>query len=180
VSDTNYSGAGTVKDLVPGTLRGYRAWDMDALPSRLLSLSMPYAWVPRYSPPAVCYMRQSVESFLKEDMRLAPHSPPALGCSCGYYATYNLKDLYTFQDWGVLASARYVIGTVKAYGSVMLGTIGFRAQYMEIEALARSGPRVAEKAAAYGVPVVPSFEALVSQYPPSSVDELIGAPRANV
>jgi hypothetical protein len=69
------------------------------------------------------------------------------------------------------------VGTVKAYGSVILGTIGFRAQYMEIEALVWSVPLVAEKAAAYGVPVVRSFEALVSKYPPSNVDELIGTPR---
>jgi hypothetical protein len=110
------------------------------------------------------------------------HSAPAPRCSCGYYATYKLEDLYVYRDWTrIIDPPSFVIGTVRAYGSVMLGTIGFRAEYMEIEALARSrSSLVAEKAAAYGVPMVPSFEVLVSQYPPSNVDELIGAPRANV
>jgi hypothetical protein len=177
-----YDNADT-KDLVPGTLRGYRAWTLDGHLTELRSITMDYGWFPGYNPSATCFhYTKSVVSGpgFKGTMWKSPHLAPAPRCSCGYYATYSLQNLYVYKDWPNIIDSGYVIGTVKAYGSVVLGTIGFRAQYMEIEALARSGPLVTEKAATYGVPTVPSFEALVSQYPPSSVDELIGAPRANV
>lgn len=172
-SNTDYSGVGTAKDLVPGTLRGYRAWGMDAL-SDLLSVSMPYRWKPLSNPPAaICCMRLSMEPFLKEDMRLVAHPSPVLGCSCGYYATYTLQDLNTFQAWANLTSAGYVIGTVKAYGSVVLGTIGFRAEYMVIEALVNTNSFVVEKARRYQAALVSSFDELVTRYPPSDVTELL-------
>jgi hypothetical protein len=168
------------KDLVPGTLRGYRAWTMNRYSGKLRSVSMAYTWDPGSHRPAACYYHaQSVVISLAEEVPIwkPAHPAPAARCSCGYYATYDLHNLYAFRSWHQMNISSIVIGTVKAYGSVVLGTIGFRAEYMEIEALARSGSLVAEKAAAYGVPTVPSFEALVDQYPPSNVDELIGAPR---
>lgn len=170
-------GNGGAKDLVPGTLRGYRAWALSGHYAELRSISVTYGWYPGSHPPAAClHYSQWVLPGTNSSYGESPHPAPAAVCTCGYYATYRLQDLSPYQSWENLREASYVIGTVKAYGSVVLGTVGFRAQYMEIEALVRSGPRVTEKAAAYGVPTVPSFGVLVSQYPPSNVDELIGAP----
>jgi hypothetical protein len=179
---SDYGNVGT-KDLVPGTLRGYRAWSLGTRSPGLRSVTMAYDWYPGHHLPATCfhYSSQVVVMGPKDEVTVwgPSHSAPAVRCSCGYYATYNLDDLYVCRAWARNID-NTVVGTVRAHGSVMLGTIGFRAQYMEIEALVNSSPLIAEKAAAYGVPMVPSFEVLVSQYPPSNVDELIGAPRANV
>lgn len=177
---SEYSDVGA-KDLVPGTLRGYRAWTVNGRSGGLRSVTMAYTWRLGRSP-ATCFHHTSQVVVIGPEDEVTvwgSHSAPAVRCSCGYYATYNLDDLYVYRAWARNIGDS-VIGTVKAHGSVILGTIGFRAQYMEIEALVDSSPLVAERAAAYGVPTVPSFEALVSQYPPSNVDELIGAPRANV
>jgi len=170
------------KDLVPGTLRGYRAWTMNRYSGKysgkLRSVSRAYTWDPGSHRPAACYYHaQSVMTLAEEVTIWKPaHPAPAAQCSCGYYATYDLHNLYAFRSWHQMNISSIVVGTVKAYGSVVLGTIGFRAEYMEIEALVGSNPLIPVMAGVYGVPVVPDFETLLSHYPPSNVDELIGAP----
>lgn len=173
-----YDGASL--QLVPGTLRGYRAWyvprefgllghDYPTALAPLKSLSMNFYWYPGSSDRATCFG----QGFL-ENLSYGQHPTPVEGCGCGYYATYRLQDLPAFQAWRSLASADqgYIVGSVSAYGKIALGTRGFRAEYMKIESLVLP-PSVDWLAKVYQASHVVSFGGLVNRFPPSNVDELL-------
>ena len=145
---------GPAVEMVPGTLRGYRAWT----PMRdwtLHSVITSYTWTRPNTSAAAC--------FRGNETRCHDRSP-TLGCGCGFYAYYNAISGYGYGD---------LIGSVKAHGKIILGTLGFRAEYMEIEALCSVDRGC--YADAYGVPRFPTLEELLENFPPSNVTELIGA-----
>lgn len=182
---------GTALELVPGTLRGYRAWYVPSVFSfgknddfsfgkndddffTLKSLSMNFFWRPGPPERATCHGRALLfDSPLSREV----HPSPVRGCSCGYYATYRLHHLPVFREW-VLTGDVYVVGTVTAHGKIVLGTKGFRAEYMTIEALSLDHPTYSWLAQAYDAVAVHSFDELTSKYPPSNVDELLGVSRS--
>lgn len=63
------------------------------------------------------------------DPRAWRHKAPALGCSCGIYAFYgDDEDIYA-------GDPATVGGIVAAWGTVIEGTLGFRAEHAELVAL---------------------------------------------
>jgi hypothetical protein len=95
---------------------------------------------------------------------------PVPQCSCGYYASYAP---WAYVEHGCLyCSNSYLHGTVSAHGAVVLGTKGFRAQRVELDAL--WGLTGREAAKAYGVPWFATEREMLQEFPPSNVDELLG------
>jgi hypothetical protein len=124
---------------------------------------------------ARCY-----SSFASHATMLAPQQ----GCGCGFWATYDPRYYHHYMAYSTQlpdpdsrgCSNRWVPGTatqgsIKAFGRVILGTKGFRAEKVEIEALwGKGGKRAAEF---YGVPWIPTKKEFLEAYPPPNVDELI-------
>ncbi len=104
MSSSNYDGAST--ELVPGTLRGYRAWGLPSTFSfsrseplaPLKSASMDFFWLP--GPPVRARCLSAFPGFLPDELGLIrkQHPSPVKGCTCGYYATYKLESLPFFQS----------------------------------------------------------------------------------
>lgn len=169
---------GASRQLVPGTLRGYRAWYMPspfslghdypaAVLAPLKSISMNFCWCPGSSDRAMCFGQG-----LLENLDYSQHPTPVEGCGCGYYAIYRPQDLPpALQAWS-LPGEGYIVGSVSAYGKIVLSTRGFRAEYMKIESLVLH-PSLDWLAKVYQASHVISFSELVNRFPPSNVDELL-------
>jgi hypothetical protein len=173
-------------ELVPGTLRGYRGWRWNEDTQRLMSTGWMHDWAPeRLQPDAMC-LRPDGEAWdfhaaSLDDYRLhfmmqsfppivRRSGAPVPQCTCGYYASYAPR---AYIDHGWLWSRDYLHGTVSAHGAVVLGTRGFRAQRVELDALwGRGANKVA--AEAYGVPWFATEREMLQEFPPSNVDELLG------
>ena len=157
-------------EVVPGVLRGYRQWQVQ--PDGLYACNFPVRW------------EAGVNTAIHQGRRrLHKVEAPVKGCSCGFYALHG-TDLYRGHG------PRYVSGSIKAYGHVILGTTGFRAQYVEIESLwipneterwrlleRRLTPVLSVIRDHYpDVPVFDTWADLMQAFPPIPVTELIGPP----
>jgi hypothetical protein len=162
-------------ELVPGTLRGYRGWRWNENIQRLVSTGWLHDWEQeRLQPDAMC-LRSDAEArrihavFSVELVHLAVGSrAPASECTCGFYASYAPR---VYIDHASLYSGSYLHGTVSAHGAIVLGTQGFRAQRVELDALWGRTSEVA--AEVYGVPWFQSERQMLQEFPPSNVDELL-------
>jgi hypothetical protein len=170
-------------ELVPGTLRGYRGWRWNEDTQRLMSTGWIHDWArERLQPDAMC-LRPDAEAWRFHtdfgiDDRLdflAPYPPPVRRhlapvsqCTCGYYASYAPR---TYVEHGWLWENGYLHGAVSAHGAVVLGTKGFRAQRVELDAM--WGRTSREAAKAYGVPWFVTEREMLQEFPPSNVDELL-------
>jgi hypothetical protein len=90
------------------------------------------------------------------------HPAPFTGCTCGLYAYYRATT--------VPPSTGQVFGVVAVTGRVILATRGMKAERMTILALVTDYSALGER---YGVPIYPSREALLSDYPPQDYGELV-------
>jgi len=171
-------------ELVPGTLRGYRGWRWNEGTQCLTSTGWLHDWAQeRLQPDAMC-LRPDGEAWdlhaaSLDDYRLhfmMQSSPPVVRrsgapvsqCTCGYYASYAPT---AYIDHGWLWNSGYLHGTVSAHGAVVLGTKGFRAQRVELDALwGRTSEAAAE---VYGVPWFQFEREMLQEFPPSNVDELL-------
>lgn len=143
-----------MSDLVMGEFRGYRAWRLHGLDSdRLRALSTDHPWGAG-TVDATCHA-----TWLPEQK---PHPAPFTGCTCGLYAYYRATT--------VPERPGTVFGVVGVQGKVILATRGMKAERMEILALATDDVALGER---YGVPIYPSREALLSDYPPQDYGELV-------
>ncbi len=109
--------------LVPGFLRGFRAWSI-AAPSPLQLrgvVNTEYAWG-RGQNTAMC--RAPHGAGWTGALRPIVRGVPDPDCSCGFYARFDPGRGYVG-----------IQGIIKVTGNVILGTEGFRAQYATIEAL---------------------------------------------
>ena len=166
-------------ELVPGTLRGYRGWRWDEGGRCLISTGFFHQWSPRQLQPDATCLRPDTEAFrlhaipgLLDPERLSfpPCRPsPLPECTCGYYASYAPR---AYVDHGWLYSLDYLHGTVSAHGAIVLGTKGFRAQRVELDALWGRASHIAAKA--YGVPWFATEREMLQEFPPSNMDELLG------
>lgn len=166
--------SGSDQEVVPGVLRGYRAWmpyweytDVMRTEPRLRALNFLAAWTPGRNV-AIC------QNQVNRVSHTAGVPVPHAYCTCGFYARHgsffgiNIKPI--------------VVGVIKAYGKVVLGTEGFRAQYADVEALSVDYLDAhAEQAAVslegfYQVPVYRTRADMVRDYPPISVEHLLPAP----
>lgn len=217
------------RELVPGVLRGYRAWRLRgrSKPTGLHSRFNSFSWEPEYSPdllPVTCYpdvswrrglntagcrVRDSVgrvatrlgmdpDRFLStcattggrltgafidahgSSWHAPTDSSPAAKCSCGFYSYY---DRFSEEFLGTRAG---VHGSVRAYGKVLLGPRGFRAEKVEVEAICMShnlnelvpdannrARLVGNVAAYYNVPWFWSQEELLRAFPPNDLTALL-------
>lgn len=159
---------------VPGTLRGYRAWRVDRdwrflglHNTSLLSLGR-RLWSPTAPEPAVCSPGVYCQcGYCPDCRRRREHRSPVDFCSCGYYATYD-PDAYRMY---VNAFGTFVHGSVKAYGLISLGTLGFRAEYARVEAVYGRGARAVARR--YKVPWFRNQEKMLAEFPPPDVAELL-------
>lgn len=138
--------------LVPGGLRGYRTWTWE--PTRGPLRSRGYPWTGGELR-ALCDIG-------------GEHDAPFVGCACGVYGWYRPDDSRLIP--GV------VFGAVEASGRVLLGDYGFRAERVRVCALVTSWPPLVEWCEQHGIAVFRTRDALVAEFPPDDVDELIGHP----
>lgn len=136
-----------MNDLVVGQVRGYRAWVRDA--AGLAPVTY------RNHPWTLATARAICTAGGK-------HPAPAAGCTCGLYAYYRPTT--------VPQSDRQVFGVVAAEGRVVLATRGMKAERMTMLALVTDDEALGEQ---YGVPIYPSREALLSDYPPQDYSGLV-------
>src|SRR6188474_3982377 len=108
--------------LVPGTLRGYRAWRLDG--GYLRSVVDAGAWQETGNT-ADCGRFDSRLIIIGPEV-LGYHRAPDRHCTCGFYAKHHLSEVE-----GEFYGSQFVHGSIKAYGKVILGTKGFRAQYAD-------------------------------------------------
>lgn len=188
--------------LVPGTLRGYRAWYIEGLGDGLRSTSHPYVYMPGVQTASCASLSHSsirprpvslLTSF--QDLAIKAHGhprdpkAPQRACHCGFYALYKFHwpsiaahvsgggrfPLTHVEQDGTIGPWRtthVAVGSIKASGRIILGTLGFRAERVEIEALVGGQARtVAEDT--YHVPWFPTMAQLLEEFPPSNVDELL-------
>lgn len=112
------------------------------------------------------------------------HPSPQLDCKCGFYALHDPKyisNAHGIANWHALP----LFGSVKASGRIVLGSQGFRSEFVEIEALcvdahcngskfnnaSRLGKWHAEK---LDVPFFDAPRDLIEAYPPQSIAEFLG------
>jgi hypothetical protein len=142
-----------VSDLVAGECRGYRAWRLSS-DGHLGALSGIHLWMSA-TDEATCHLWQAPH--VRVD-----HPAPFTGCTCGLYAYYRATT--------VPPSTGQVFGVVAVTGRVILATRGMKAERMTILALVTDYAALGER---YGVPIYPSREALLSDYPPQDYGELV-------
>ncbi len=167
------------KELVPGALRGYRTWrpywGTEGKPIGLRACNFEVTWTPGVNE-AECHAGAG-------GLRLGAgwpevplpdlHPAPRKGCSCGFYAVHEPQHV---------DSRGIVFGSIKAYGSVILGEKGFRAGKAEIEGLAPETVWIAndhwdilkQLGDQYQVPIFPTIDLLMDAFPPISVEHLLG------
>jgi hypothetical protein len=142
-----------VSDLVVGQCRGYRAWRLSS-DGHLGALSGIHLWMSA-TDEATCHLWQ--EPHVRVD-----HPAPFTGCTCGLYAYYRATT--------VPPSRGQVFGVVAVTGRVILATRGMKAERMSILALVTDYSALGDR---YGVPIYPSREALLADYPPQDYGELV-------
>jgi hypothetical protein len=153
---------------VPGALRGYRIWYPTVNGRQLRSIAIGASfWNPGVNE-ATCYFPYNC----------FPHAIPRKSCKCGFYAKHTLEALE--RDFGYQRLHVLAYGSIKAYGRVVLGTAGFRAQYAEIEALFVDpfvGTRLRWHGGWKGIPMYQEREMFLKDYPPISVENLLPEPQ---
>jgi hypothetical protein len=123
--------------------------------------------------------------------RRHPSGLPGQGCACGFYALHRLPSvndtagaLWDMDPGATSGSKGVVFGVVAAWGHVLIGTEGWRAQFASPLALfVPEGSIMAGRADLlamnYGVPVVSRVEVLRSEFgPEESLAGLLGTDRA--
>ena len=136
-----------------------------------------YRWRPGVNA-AGCFSHRSLFAWRQSDRR-HPHGAPEVTCECGFYAMWDLPDASPPDArprmvWDVhpeTSGSRHglVLGIVEGFGRVLLGTHGFRAQYVRPRALALGSwvppdPDVDAAAAALHVPVYRSIGECVTHW----------------
>lgn len=172
-----WGGADDGRDLVAGSLRGYRTWHL--LPRRiplapgmlpLSSVTRLVTWSPELR--ASCTSADAQSSPSASAAAVAAHRSPAPECSCGIYAWYTPTQATTLSGG--------VFGAVEASGLVLLGTHGFRTERARISAIATRNRRLTAACTEAGIPVYRRRRDLVAAHPPEDVSTLLGEAPSHV
>jgi hypothetical protein len=168
------------RELVVGGFRGYRWWRV----GRGGWLESPFYGKSRWNP-----IRNLAECFILRYGRLWFYSrlreeheggTPAASCDCGFYGLHDLPveapdHRRRHSPWEVdpldSGDAGLVLGVAEAWGRVLIGTEGWRAQFCKPVALfARSRAISKIDAAAiesrYSIPILSDLQALVGEWGP--------------
>jgi hypothetical protein len=152
--------------LIPGALRGYRGWRWDERTGRLLSTGWFYLWdMGHTQPDATCLRGDELAAAFH---RIANYRAPVQSCSCGYYASYHPVS-YMLQ--AQLYEHGHVHGTISAHGRIVLGTGGFRAQRVRLDAM--WGQASEDAASLYNVPWFRTQDSMLAEFPPSNLGQLL-------
>jgi len=174
LSNDEYSG--TSRDLIPGSIIGYRTWNITQ-PGVIISHNGSI-WAKNGTKHAVC-LKVNGSLSVRE-----PHRAPIRDCTCGIYAKYDPTD---FHDIMPMLPHGTIIGAISAFGNAELGPRGFRAAQASILAicplitydikLSPQGPTLSQflndVAYSYRIPLFLTMRDLVDRYPPSDVSGLV-------
>jgi hypothetical protein len=150
--------------LVPGTLRGYRAWIVGG--GKLRSIIDREPWLVSGNT-AMC--RRGIMPRIT-----SLHDAPDSRCTCGFYAKHRLEGVERDYDPSI-----FTYGSIRASGKVILGTEGFRAQHADIEALyvpwtpSPPSPDLLWHLQRINLPVFYNRDRFLAAFPPISVDHLL-------
>lgn len=168
---------GSERTMVPGTLRGYRAWIVGG--GKLRSIIDREPWLVSGNT-AMCrrgMMRNGwVTGRLPGEMpRITSlHDAPDSRCTCGFYVKHRLEGVERDYDPSI-----FTYGSIRASGKVILGTEGFRAQHADIEALyvpwtpSPPSPDLLWHLQRINLPVFYNRDRFLAAFPPISVDHLL-------
>lgn len=173
MANSGFSGEET---LITGRIRGYRAWSdhvdkngvIFSLQSIFFSLlfndgeiNSACEWAINQTKIATCLSKLHLGCDHYRHKSTAPEAE----CSCGLYACHTPSILSEFHE------SREIIGVIEAWGKVIVGPKGFRAQYARILGLSSKLTTVRDglKRHAKGTPVLPSDE-LFEMFPPQSIE----------
>lgn len=155
----------------PGKLRVFRAFDFHDGTGSLRSMNDKKVYE-KGSNLAVC----TAGSGNRHNMDRVP----VKNCTCGFYAYFSPHQSDYISD-------QAFVGSCRVWGKIIRGSLGVRAQYIEIEAIAlpanamtaynqvwdsnswqilQSLTRLEKK---YGVPVYPTLESMLADYPPEKM-----------
>lgn len=159
------------------SLFGLRAFKVDHT-AHLKAIGHEYTWVAdlnvaRCMPSTLSWVGLSGQ---KRPDKETPHEA-WLTCQCGFYAYVDGTNSY-FSECNVGCGDgcnndyhRKVAGVVEAWGRMIIGSRGFRAQYARIRGLVL-GEKFAAVAKHYPVPVFASVDELVAEFPLTPTDGL--------
>ena len=158
--------AGTESTLVPGRLRGYRLWGLQDKEPLLHSTNTTHCWQRGDNEAMCCYYNH-------------PDAPaPISMCHCGFYAKHDHTYFDDIAGW--IEDTTYVAGVIEAWGKILLGDKGFRAQYARIVAITpytnlslKNRHRIKNIASSYGVEYQERIEYLAERYPKSDISDLL-------
>ena len=145
---------GQPKELVPGSIRGYRFWRRTSA-SAVVSSWDPEAKKLAYrkvnNATGVCSVSQAAPWDIGSPFSgaycvyHAEHKAPEASCQCGIYAWYspelidgsylpagNQKDARTPEEVAAKIYPSYVFGAIESWGRIILGTKGYRAEFSRI------------------------------------------------
>ena len=174
-----FGGGDLGRQLVPGSLRGYRSWRRIGRRRRVPDGMLPLAaitrrgvlWAPTLH--AECteadLANQSPTRFRRED----EHRSPSSSCECGIYGWYEPDDCMAM-DAGIFGA----FGVIQASGLVLMGDRGFRAEHAQIVAVVTWNKRVAAACEEAGIAVYRRRRDLVRDYPPEDLSALLDDPAA--
>jgi hypothetical protein len=161
------------RQLVPGSLRGYRTW-------RLRRRDVPEGMLPMTSltrrhvvwTPTLTARCAASDLEMRKVPEFEDHSAPHLGCNCGIYAWYTPDDTARLKG--------RIFGAVEASGLVLMGDRGFRAERVRVVAVVTRKSKLAVACQQAGITVYAHRRELVGAYPPEDVSALIGGADAPV
>lgn len=159
-------------DLIPGTLRGYRAWRWENWHGVLMSIGWFYLWPKVQQQPNAACLRGWGGIGTSTPNNTPQHFAPVRHCTCGYYASYDPATYETQAN--IEGESGYVHGAISAHGRIVLGTGGFRAQFVRVDAFWGGGINGVEASEKYEVPWFITKEDMLEAFPPSDVTELLG------
>lgn len=103
--------------------------------------------------------------------RTTPHTPGALGCTCGYWSYH---DLSLSSSWS--HNIATVTGVIQAYGLMTRGSKGYRSQHADIVALVEPGWAHSSDPLGYGdLTGSTVWERVAARYPVSTFATVSGA-----
>lgn len=166
--------AGMEAEFAPGSIRGVRAWNVHPVHDELRGLTYPMPWGPGQNE-ARCYRLMPFEVLLSRtpSFPIQGHRVPEPECTCGFYAYFGGVQTYP----GPTEFSPFVFGVIEAFGRVLIGTQGFRAEKARILALTSFYP--AEMLRRYGnIPMFDNFGKMIAEFPPDMA-ESVGVGRAD-
>ncbi len=169
-----FGGGDHGRQLVPGSLRGYRSWRRIGrrahVPSGMLPLTAitrrSVLWAPTIQ--AECTEADIANRSPARDSLPDAHRSPEPSCDCGIYAWYAPDD-----TMAVEAGFFGAFGVIQASGLVLMGDRGFRAERAQIIAVVTWNRRLAAACAEAGIAVYRRRRDLLRDYPPEDLSALL-------